>query len=344
MTTISFPGLGIGEFELSNIALSLGESFSVYWKGIFIAAAIILGFVCAWLFSKREGVKFDDLIDLTLFTLIFSVIGARIFYGLSTGVSFNGFVDAISVWDGRLSMYGGMITGAITIAVICRLKSLPVLKSFDFAAPALMLAQGFGVYGDFLDGSGYGIPVAEDSALYFLRMGITPHVFEDISEMAYVHPIFLYELFWNFFGLVVIVLIYKNKKFDGQITLAYLAWYGLGKTLIEGLCADSLYIGVFRSAQVIGLISFVACTLTLIYKLSKLYRKQKDNEEYVPAYKKKSNPAFIFEKTEEEPDYTPSFNFGKKDDEDDEDEETYEETEENKENDNKETAEDGEEE
>lgn len=313
MTKISFPGLNVGEFELNPAAISFGESFSVYWRGIFIAAAIILAVVCAIFYSKREGIKFDDLLDLILYPLIFGVIGARVFYGMFSEVKFSGFVDAISVWDGRLSMYGGMIAGAVTIALICRFKKISVLKIFDLVAPALMIAQIVGVWGDFFDGISYGIPVAEDSIFYFLRMGISPHVFEDIKGMAYVHPTFLYESLWNLLGLVLILLLFRKKKFDGQLTLAYLGWYGLGRTLIEGLCAESLHFGVFRSAQVIGLISFVACTLTLIYKLAKVYRKQKDSEEYVPTYKKNSNPAFIFEKPEEEPDYTPSFNFGKKD-------------------------------
>lgn len=313
MTQISFPGLNIGEFELSSIAVSFGESFSVYWQGIFIAAGIVLAFLAALLLSRREGIKFDDLLDLTLFTLIFSIIGARLCYGLFSSVKFDGFVDAISVWDGRLSMYGGMIFGAGTVALICRFKKISALKVFDLAAPALLLGQVIGIWGDFFSGSSYGIPVGEDSLLYFLRMGISPHVFEDIKGLAYVHPTFLYEFIWGLVGLVLIVIFSGKKKFDGEVALAYLAWYGLGRTLIEGLCADTLYFGVFRSAQVVGLISFVACTLTLIYKLAKVYRKQKDSEEYVPAYKKKSNPAFIFEKNDDEPDYTPSFNFGKKD-------------------------------
>ena len=313
MTKISFPGFNIGEFEMSGVALSFGESFSIYWNGVFVALGILLAFIGAIFLAKREGVKFDDLLDLTLFSLIFGVIGARLFYGMSSGVKFGGFIDAISVWDGRLSMYGGMIAGAITIAVVCRLKRISILKSFDLAAPALMLGQVVGRWGDFFGASSYGIPVAEDSPLYFLRMGISPHVFEDINGLAYVHPTFLYESLWNLLGLVLIIVFCRKKKFDGQVVLAYLAWYGLGRTMIEGLRVDALKIGVFRSAQVIGLICFVACTLTLIYKLAKIYRKQKDGEQYVPAYKKNSNPAFIFEKTEEEPDYTPSFNFGKKD-------------------------------
>jgi phosphatidylglycerol:prolipoprotein diacylglycerol transferase len=312
MTKISFPGLNIGEFELNSAAISFGESFSLYWNGIFIAVSILLAFLYALMLSKREGVKFDDLLDITLFSLIFGVIGARLFYGMTSSVKFNGFIDAISVWDGRLSMYGGMIAGAITIALVCKIKKISTLKVFDLVSPALMLSQIVGRWGDFFNGTSYGIPVAEDSALYFLRMGISPHVFEDIKGLAYVHPTFLYESLWNLVGLVLIAVFCKKKKFDGHIVLSYLAWYGLGRTMIEGLRVDALHIGVFRFAQVVGLISFVACTLTLIYKLARVYRKQKDSEEYVPAYKRNSNPAFIFEKTDEEPDYTPSFNFGKK--------------------------------
>lgn len=315
MTQISFPGLGIEEFTLNPAAISFGESFSVYWYAIFVIIGFALAFLYAWYRSRYENIKFYDLLDVTLYTIIFSIIGARLFYVIFANDQFNGFLDLIAIWDGGLAMYGAIIAGVVTIAVVGRIKKLSVLKVLDFTAPALMLGQAVGSWGSFFNGEAYGTVIPEENPLYFIRMGISPHVFEDVKGLAYVHPTFLYEFIWLIIGFAVIHFLYKKKKFDGQITLMYLAWYGFGKMFIEALRVDSLTFGVFKVSQVIGFVCFVAGTVALIYNLAKSYRKQKDLEEYTPSYKKISNPASLFMNNDnEDEDYTPSFNFSKNDD------------------------------
>ncbi len=314
MTQISFPGLGIEEFTLNPAAISFGESFSVYWYAIFVIMGFALAFLYAWYRSRYEKIKFYDLLDVTLYTIIFSIIGARLFYVIFADDQFNGFLDLIAIWDGGLAMYGAMIAGAVTIAITGRIKKLSVLKMLDLAAPALMLGQAVGSWGSFFNGEAYGKIIPEENPLYFIRMGISPHVFEDVKGLAYVHPTFLYEFIWLIIGFALIHFLYKKKKFDGQITLMYLAWYGFGKIFTEALRVDSLTLGVFKVAQVIGFVCFVAGTVALIYNLAKSYRKQKDLEEYTPSYKKISNPASLFmsnDNENEDEDYTPSFNFSR---------------------------------
>jgi phosphatidylglycerol:prolipoprotein diacylglycerol transferase len=106
------------------------------------------------------------------------------------------------------------------------------------------------------------------------------------AVMTYYHPTFLYESLWNLVGFVLINLLYKKKKFDGQIVLMYLAWYGLGRMFIEGLRTDSLMVGVFRISQVVGFLCFVICTALLVYFLIRARRGDKDKEEYVSVYDK----------------------------------------------------------
>ena len=307
MTTVSFPGLGIEEFTLNPAAISFGESFSIHWYGILIAIGIALAFLYAFYRSRFEGVKFDDLLDITLFTVVFAVIGARLFYVMFAPSEFKSFLDVIAIWSGGLAIYGAVIAGAITIAVICKIKKISALKVLDFAAPAVMIGQIIGRWGNFFNGEAYGMIVSEDSPLYFLRMGISPHIFEDVKGLAYVHPTFLYESLWNLVGFLIIHFLYKKKKFDGQIVLMYITWYGFGRMLIEGLRMDSLTLGVFRVSQVIGFICFVAGAVTLIYKLAKAYRKKKDGEDYAPTYKKMSNPASLFMSDDANDEYTPAF-------------------------------------
>lgn len=329
MTNVSFPGLGIEEFTLNPAAITFGESFSIHWYGILIAVGIALAFLYAFYRSRFEGVKFDDLLDITLFTVVFAVIGARLFYVMFAPSEFKNFLDVIAIWSGGLAIYGAVIAGAITIAVVCRIKKISTLKVLDFAAPAVMIGQIIGRWGNFFNGEAYGITVAEESPLYFLRMGISPHVFEDIKGLAYVHPTFLYESLWNLLGFAIIHFLYKKKKFDGQIVLMYITWYGFGRMLIEGLRIDSLYIGVFRVSQVIGFVCFVAGAVALIYNLTKAYRKKKDAEEYAPSYKKISNPASLFMSNDAKDEYIPAFSIKKNDEDAEEDSEKNDDSEEN---------------
>jgi phosphatidylglycerol:prolipoprotein diacylglycerol transferase len=147
-------------------------------------------------------------------------------------------------------------------------------------APGVMLGQIIGRWGNFVNGEAHGVETTS-----FLRMGLmgAADTKYPYKEMFY-HPTFLYESVWNLIGFVLINIFYKKKKYDGQILLAYLAWYGFGRMLIEGLRTDSLYIGVFRVSQVVGFLCFVICTTLLIYLQFRSKRKQKDAEEYVSVY------------------------------------------------------------
>jgi phosphatidylglycerol:prolipoprotein diacylglycerol transferase len=82
--------------------------------------------------------------------------------------------------------------------------------------------------------------------------------------MVYYHPTFLYESLWNLLGFVIINILYQRKKFNGQIVLLYLSWYGFGRMFIEGLRTDSLYVGSIRISQLIGFLCMVVGLLTII--------------------------------------------------------------------------------
>jgi phosphatidylglycerol:prolipoprotein diacylglycerol transferase len=149
-------------------------------------------------------------------------------------------------------------------------------------APGVMLGQVIGRWGNFINGEAHGIETAED---FFLRMGLMGAADTTNSHrMIFYHPTFLYESLWNLLGFVLINIFYRKKKYDGQILLAYLAWYGFGRMFIEGLRTDSLYIGVFRVSQVVGFLCFVICGVLLLYFQFRSKRKQKDAEEYVSQY------------------------------------------------------------
>ena len=291
MKTIAFPGLGIESFNLNSVAFTIPVfgGISIRWYGIIITIGIILAFLYCTYRIKQEGVSFDDLLDITLFAVVFGVLGARLYYVLMSLDSYHSFYDVIAIWEGGLAIYGAIIAGGLTVFVICKRKKIPFLKMFDVASPAVMIGQILGRWGNFFNGEAHGCEVFEDSPLYFIRMGLLPNE-ESRYQMHYFHPTFLYESLWNLIGFVLINVLYKKKKFDGQIFLMYITWYGFGRMLIEGLRTDSLYIGVFRVSQVVGFLCFTIGGVLLIVNLVKARNKRLAAESYAPTYASITNP------------------------------------------------------
>ena len=289
---ISFPGIGIEPFVVNKIAFSVG-SLEVRWYGILLTLGIMLG-VCYALFrSKHEGISGDDVLDFAIWTVLLAIIGARLYYVLTTlknasgGWNYHSLVDVIAIWEGGIAMYGSIIGGALALIIVSKVKKYDktkILKIFDMVAPGVMLGQIIGRWGNFVNGEAHGIETAEN---FFLRMGLKGAADgASYKYFTYFHPTFLYESVWNLIGFILINAFYKKKKFDGQITLAYLAWYGFGRMLIEGLRTDSLYIGVFRISQVVGFLCFVICTTLMVLLLMRQKRKTLDEEAYVSVYEK----------------------------------------------------------
>ncbi len=254
-TTVSFPGLGIEEFTLERTAF---EFFGkpVYWYGIIIMLGMMAAFIHAYLRTKQEGIKGDDILDVGIWTVLVGVLGARLYYVLTTLDTghYESFIDVIAIWQGGLAIYGGVIGGSLAIVAVTVIKKINTFKITDCIAPGVMLAQAMGRWGNFFNGEAFGYEVAEGSLLYPFRMGLISDYTGPV--MKYYHPTFLYESLWNITGFILITCLYKKKKFNGQVTLAYFAWYGFGRMFIEGLRTDSLYVGPFRISQVVGAVCF----------------------------------------------------------------------------------------
>lgn len=293
--TVSFPGLGIDSFEVSSTAFAIGD-FKIMWYGVVIALGMLMAIAYASYRCKYEKIKVDDLIDIAIFAIFFGVIGARLYYVIFSPHQFKSLWDVLNLRNGGLAIYGGVIAGALTVAVVCIIKKISWRKLFDVAAPGVMIAQAMGRWGNFFNGEAFGSLVTEDHPLYFLRMGlISNNTAAEFGnwQMNYVHPTFLYESLWNVIGFVIINLLYKKKKFDGQIALYYFAWYGFGRMFIEGLRTDALFIGNtgIRVSQMLGFLLFALATALLIFGLVLTKKK----EQAVPAVE-----AEVLEETEED--------------------------------------------
>ena len=267
-STISFPGLGIGEFTVDNVAFEI-FGVTIAWYALIITCGMIAAVVYAALMAKKIGIILDDVIDYALWTIPLGVIGARLYYVLTTldEVGYDSFFDVINIRGGGLAIYGGIIAGGLTVLAVSYFKKINFLAFADCVAPGVLLAQGIGRWGNFMNGEAFG-----GITTWFCRMGLqntnTFHTF-GTHELVYVHPTFLYESLWNFLGFALVNLYAKffHKKYDGQLFIMIFGWYGLGRMLIEGLRTDSLYIpGTdLRVSQVLAAVIFVICTVLLIY-------------------------------------------------------------------------------
>ncbi len=309
MTTVSFPGIGIDEFTMNEVALAFnlfGKQIEVRWYGILITVGIMLAIIYAARRARDEGIILDDLLDMGIFAIISGVVGARIYYVLTYGISnfvvregvgeaakvnvWKTFVSLIGIWNGGIAIYGAIIGGALAVWLVCRKKKIKPQKALDAIGPGVMIGQILGRWGNFVNGEAYGYEVTEGGLLYALRMGVLPNI-ESSSVIHYFHPTFLYESLWNLFGFIIINFLYKKKKFDGQVFLMYITWYGFGRMLIEGLRTDSLYVGVFRVSQVVGFCCFLvggALLLRGFILAKKTAYERMDYEPVYPGFKKRA--------------------------------------------------------
>lgn len=275
---ISFPGLGIEPFQVDPVAFTLFGR-PVMWYGVIICVGMILAFCYAYSRAKIEKVKTDDLMDLTIFLILFGVLGARLYYVLFTldsyiveGDLWKTLYEMIAVWNGGLAIYGGVIAGFLTILVFSKVKKMRFSTLLDIAAPSVMLGQLIGRWGNFINMEAYGGETTLPWRMGVLKSYDGAATF--VSE-SYVHPTFLYESIWNLVGFIIITALYKKKKFNGQIFFMYITWYGLGRAWIEGLRTDSLMLGPIRVSQLLAAVTFVIGAVLLAVNFINLKRYNK---------------------------------------------------------------------
>ena len=270
MVTVSFPGLGIGEFSFNKVAFHIG-SIEVRWYGIIMVTGIILAFLYAYYRSKQEGVSFDDLLDYAIFTVLSGIVGARLYYVITSGQKYS-FGEIFAIWNGGIAIYGAIIGGAAALLGVSLYKKIKWQKAFDMVCPGVMIGQIVGRWGNFFNGEAYGESPAADNFLYFMRMELRH---EGWMNSYVCQPTFLYESLWNLLGLIIINALYKKKKFDGQVFLMYITWYGFGRMFIEGLRTDSLMVGTFRISQVVAFLCFIIGGAVLVYMLTRVSHEKK---------------------------------------------------------------------
>lgn len=275
---ISFPSI---DFTWNPApSFSIGP-LEIHWYGLIIAVGLLLAVLYACGRSKEFGLTEDDLIDGVLCIVPFAVICARLYYVIFEWDSYkDNLMDIFKIWNGGLAIYGGVIGAAIGIVVFAKVKKdkVKLTAVLDITSLGFLIGQAVGRWGNFINREAFG--AATDS---FFRMGLYKNVLEDgrivdSATMYYYHPTFLYESVWNLCGFLLLHFLSKRRKYDGQIALGYVAWYGLGRTFIEGLRMDSLYLGPVRFSQ---LLAAATCFAAVVALMVMMFREHDPNKLFV---------------------------------------------------------------
>lgn len=266
---------------MNRVAFDL-FGIEIYWYALLIVFGII---VAMWL-STREGIRVnlkpDDVTDFMLIGLPLSFVGARLYYVLFELETYLADpIQILNIRSGGLAIYGGLIAGGLWLFYFCQRNFISTWTFLDVVAPSVILAQGIGRWGNFMNQEAFG----GDTTRQFLESLYLPKFIIDNMEIdgIYRQPTFLYESVWNFIGFIVLIILRKQKGFfkQGEVALAYVIWYSFGRFFIEGMRTDSLYIvGDLRVSQLLSVILFVGAWAILIWRRKKTDHLKAYNRSY----------------------------------------------------------------
>ncbi|MBE9158040.1 prolipoprotein diacylglyceryl transferase [Nodosilinea sp. LEGE 06152] len=255
------------------IAFQLGP-ITIRWYGLLITSGLLLGITLAQRLGQRRGLDPERIGDLSIWLVLGALPGARLYYVLFEWPRYaDRPLSALAIWQGGIAIHGAILGGAIAALLFARRYKIPFWQLADVVAPALVLGQAIGRWGNFFNSEAFGSPTSLPWRVYIPPAQRPP----GLGDVAYYHPTFLYESLWNLgvLGLVLWLffwgLRHPGRLRTGTIFLIYFATYSLGRFWIESLRLDSLMLGPLKIAQVVSLtgITFSVVGLLWLYRLKR---------------------------------------------------------------------------
>jgi phosphatidylglycerol:prolipoprotein diacylglycerol transferase len=295
---VSFPGLWGLHFEIRRWAFEI-FGLKIYWYGIIIALAFLAAVMLAVRSSRKFNLDPDNILDLVLFAAPAAIVGARLYYVILSWDQFkDNLLEVFNTRNGGLAIYGGVIGALIVAWIYSKKKKLSFLHIADFAMPYIALGQGIGRWGNFVNQEAYGTA----TTLPWRMNGSVPNEYlanlqQSLDPAKWgVHPTFLYESLLDIAVFAFLVLYRKKERVKGEVLMLYLALYGAGRFLIEGLRTDSLMLGNLRFSQILSLLLVIFGISMIVY----LRLKNRREADVQPAEIGQSEYASVLQKMKDE--------------------------------------------
>ena len=209
------------------------------------AVCILLGIVAAGILTNyrltRRGAEPGVVLDIIIWAVPLGIVGARIFHVLTHPDDYfyagADLLKVLYVWEGGIAIFGSLIGGAIGAWIGCKFSGIRFWTFADAVAPALLLAQAFGRFGNWFNHELFGLPTNLPWGLEIETSN--PAYPAGLPEGTLFHPTFLYEIIWNLVGFALILIIERKMRLQwGKVLGLYLVWYGLGRTVFESIRID----------------------------------------------------------------------------------------------------------
>lgn len=259
---------------IDPVAFSLG-GLEVKWYGIIIASAILIGYWIAQKSAQSVGFREDDLVNILLVCVFVAIISARLYFVLfQLDYYIQNPIEIPMIWHGGIAIHGGLI-GAFAMGVYyCYRKNWHPFQLGDVVAPSIILAQGIGRWGNFMNHEAHGGPVSRS---FLESLHLPQFIIENMQiNGIYYQPTFLYESIWDVIGFIILITIRRHLKI-GETFFIYIIWYSIGRFYIEGLRTDSLMLTeTIRIAQAVSIVSIIIGVVFIVWR-----RLKKD----VPLYR-----------------------------------------------------------
>ena len=262
---------------MNPILVDLGI-ISIKWYSVFILLGMLFGGVVVLGEAKKWRINENFVINLFFYTIIFSLIGARLYY---VAFNFNYYssnpLSILKIWEGGLAIHGGLLFGLITVLIYCKKYKVKIPLMIDIILPGVLIGQAIGRWGNFFNSEAHGMATTYNA---LKNLHIPEFIIKGMNiDGVYYHPTFLYESLLCLIGFFIILFLRRRKNIKlTNITSFYLVWYGIVRLFIETMRTDSLMLGDYKIAIIVSVMMIIIGILLFILSLRKSRFEDKYND------------------------------------------------------------------
>ena len=245
--------------------------FNVYYYSLCILLGVIVAYILITREGKKQGLPKEFISDLIFYTLIIGILGARVYYCVfNLDYYLANPSEILKIYNGGLAIHGGVIAGLIFVYFYTKKKNISFIKILDIVAPAVIIAQSFGRWGNFFNQEAHGGITTYQN---LKNMHIPEFIINGMHiESKYYYPTFFFESIWCLIGFIILMFVRRNKNLRKGFQIGfYFIWYGIGRFFIEAFRTDSLMLFGLKIAQIVSLIGIIIGIIIIVTNRNKKY-------------------------------------------------------------------------